>query len=236
MRRYNIWWDKEAETEQREVNKLYRLKMRLTNSFYKDQMLEEYGLRKINYQKLIKQKKIDSWKRFLGEQTMDDVWSLNKILFKKMQRQAPATITINGENTTDNRDTVKGIEYHFFPNAPIEDETEQQKQIRAYSKELPETENASEFKEWELDAVATSFSKKKSPGHDHLDAEFCSKIIIENKDYFKTLYSLCLKLEYFPKTWKVAIVKVIPKPNQNDYTKIESYTQSILGTVLTLFL
>ncbi|GBP98301.1 Probable RNA-directed DNA polymerase from transposon X-element [Eumeta japonica] len=49
------------------------------------------------------------------------------------------------------------------------------------------------------------------------------------------IFNAMLRLEYFPNNWKVAVVKMIPKPGK-DLTKAESYRPiSLLPTMSKLF-
>lgn len=53
--RFNTWWDSKLQNLKKEINGLYRLKNRLTNSSYKEQISEEYTVKRENYKNRIKQ-------------------------------------------------------------------------------------------------------------------------------------------------------------------------------------
>ncbi|GBP82869.1 RNA-directed DNA polymerase from mobile element jockey [Eumeta japonica] len=38
----------------------------------------------------------------------------------------------------------------------------------------------------------------------------------------------CLELGYFPWTWKLAAIKVIPKPSKDNYTRLKFYRPIVL--------
>ncbi|GBP86456.1 RNA-directed DNA polymerase from mobile element jockey [Eumeta japonica] len=42
-------------------------------------------------------------------------------------------------------------------------------------------------------------------------------------DAFLAMANKYLELVYFPRAWKVAVIKVIPKPGRDDYTRPKSY-------------
>ncbi|GBP60477.1 RNA-directed DNA polymerase from mobile element jockey [Eumeta japonica] len=47
--------------------------------------------------------------------------------------------------------------------------------------------------------------------------------IFRDLGLFLAMANKCLELGYFPRAWKVAAIKVIPKPGKEDYARPKSY-------------
>lgn len=79
----------------------------------------------------------------------------------------------------------------------------------------------------------------KSPGEDGLIADICSRAIGVEHELLLKLLNLCLRTGTFPKIWKRATIKVIPKSGRDDYSVAKSYRQigllPILGKILESF-
>lgn len=97
--------------------------------------------------------------------------------------------------TSNSTETAKEIALHFFSDDSLETDTIDQQEIRKQNDTYPDTANAPPFSEEEVKDAAQSFPKKKCPGHDHLNSEFCSKIIAENLSYCCKVSNKCLELE-----------------------------------------
>lgn len=57
-----------------------------------------------------------------------------------------------------------------------------------------------------------SFNKKKSVGDDHMTVIICEYCFKSQPEIITKIYNLCLELRYFPKKWKIAKIRLIPKP------------------------
>ncbi|CAK1595861.1 unnamed protein product [Parnassius mnemosyne] len=79
-------------------------------------------------------------------------------------------------------------------------------------------------------------SPKNSPGGDGFTADICYKTYSAEPAILLKIFNKCLTLGYFPKIWKNAIIRIILKPNRDDYTLAKSHRPigllPILGKVL----
>jgi len=99
----------------------------------------------------------------------------------------------------------------------------------------------------ELDHVLNSVNKKSSPGFDELSYQYLINLPEEGKNYYLKLINHSWELNIIPKSWKLAIVKPILKPNK-DKKSYESYRpisltlttskimEKIIGNRLTWYL
>ncbi|GBP68556.1 Probable RNA-directed DNA polymerase from transposon X-element [Eumeta japonica] len=63
----------------------------------------------------------------------------------------------------------------------------------------------------------------KAPGIDGFTSDICQAAILRDLGLFLAMANKCLQLGYFPRAWKVATIKVIPKPGKDDYSRPKSY-------------
>ncbi|GBP78752.1 Putative 115 kDa protein in type-1 retrotransposable element R1DM [Eumeta japonica] len=75
----------------------------------------------------------------------------------------------------------------------------------------------------ELKIALRAFNPKKAPGIDGFTSDICQAAILRDLGLFLAVANKCLRLGYFPRAWKVAAIKVIPKPGKDDYSRPKSY-------------
>ncbi|GBP23609.1 Putative 115 kDa protein in type-1 retrotransposable element R1DM [Eumeta japonica] len=68
-----------------------------------------------------------------------------------------------------------------------------------------------------------AFHPRKDPGIDGFTSDICQAAIFRDLGLFLAMANKCLELGYFPRAWKVAAIKVIPKPGKEDYARPKSY-------------
>ncbi|GBP98469.1 Putative 115 kDa protein in type-1 retrotransposable element R1DM [Eumeta japonica] len=68
-----------------------------------------------------------------------------------------------------------------------------------------------------------AFHPRKAPGIDGFTSDICQAAIFRDLGLFLAMANKCLELGYFPRAWKVAAIKVIPKPGKEDYARPKSY-------------
>ncbi|GBP45067.1 Stromal interaction molecule homolog [Eumeta japonica] len=75
----------------------------------------------------------------------------------------------------------------------------------------------------EVKMALKAFNPKKAPGIDGFTSDICQAAIMRDLGLFLAMANKCLRLGYFPRAWKVAAIKVIPKPGKDDYSRPKSY-------------
>ncbi|GBP97791.1 Putative 115 kDa protein in type-1 retrotransposable element R1DM [Eumeta japonica] len=75
----------------------------------------------------------------------------------------------------------------------------------------------------EVKMALKAFNPKKAPGIDGFTSDICQAAILRDLGLFLAMANKCLQLGYFPRAWKVATIKVIPKPGKDDYSRPKSY-------------
>lgn len=70
------------------------------------------------------------------------------------------------------------------------------------------------FSTLEIIECLKSMNHKKAPGSDHLTSDICFQFTSNFPHIITSIMNRCLKLNYFPNSWKIAIAKTIPKHNK----------------------
>ncbi|CAK1596680.1 unnamed protein product [Parnassius mnemosyne] len=225
------WWTEELSTKKREVIQKRR-KIRYANQRRKQIVIQEYILAKTEYKDLLTETMTTSWKNFCARQDKESVWQgIYRVIRKSgkapedtlLRTTSQSCILTPGESAQLLADT-------FYPTDEITTDEHDHVEMRNISvtirKELCDKlhqDNLIPFTTTEIENVFNSMSPKKSPGEDGLTADICEKSYIAAPKVLIAIYNKCLSLGYFPQTWKGAVIKIIPKPNKENYTLPKSY-------------
>lgn len=87
----------------------------------------------------------------------------------------------------------------------------------------------------ELKMIIKNLPIKKAPGHDKIPNIILKNATDKLVDYLVVLINACLKLGYFPKSWKLSHIMMFPKPGKNN-KQITSYRPISLLTTLSKLL
>lgn len=221
----NPWWNAELESLKREVIRLHhKIRDLKKRGMPLEDAISMRDAVKKKYVAALSMESTDSFRTFCTRQGKEDVWSLtNRLLKSGPQRQPPATLRIDGNrHTTSSRDTAAALLKKFYPD-DTPDVSEEQEQIRAQSTTIPDTADEPPFTADEVLGCLKAMNSSKAPGPDHLTADICYKFGQYYTDVLTGIMNRCLSNSFFPKTWKIAFVKTLPKPSKDDYTDLASY-------------
>lgn len=84
----------------------------------------------------------------------------------------------------------------------------------------------------ELHNAIIKFKDGKAPGYDGISPKILKNIWVSFPDILLAIYNTCLRLGYMPYMWKTSIIRIIPKPGKDDYSKTNAYRP--IGLISTL--
>ncbi|CAG5030466.1 unnamed protein product [Parnassius apollo] len=179
--------------------------------------LDERNKLKAEYSEALKNASILNFKEFYNKQGKDDVWSLtNKLLKTKPLTQPPSTVKLrNGYYTVITTGAAKLFLNEYFPD-DTPDVTEQQLEARSLMEISPKTTPDPSFTTEEILDCLKAMNPNKSPGPNHLMSDNCLMFAKWYPSTVTLIMNKCLELKYFPKIWKEAYIKIIPKPNKSN--------------------
>ncbi|CAG9138628.1 unnamed protein product [Plutella xylostella] len=235
------WWTKDLNNLKREL-KILRGRIKNANSRRRDVVVEEYLTAKEKYKTEIEKAKTSSWVEFCAKQDGESVWDgIYRVLRCVSKSHEDILLKDNGGNTLDAQQSVDFLAQTFYPADVLDCETDEQRAIRIRTDRAEEQLRATPcehlpFTRHELTEVLQGISPKKAPGEDGLTADICRAAIGANVNIFLALINTCLRLGYFPKYWKAAVVKILRKPCKEDYSQPKSHRPigllAVLGKIL----
>ncbi|XP_060804988.1 uncharacterized protein LOC106141549 [Amyelois transitella] len=221
---YNPWWSDDLELQKKECIRLHHRLHDLKKSKKPlDEVIKLYTKAKQEYARTLSKTSTDHFRQFCEAQGKEDVWAVtNRIIKDSPLRRPPQTLNCGGAFTDSGENTASALLKHFYPDDTPDNYSEHQ-ETRAAMSESPNTEDDLLFSEAEIRECLSHISPKKAPGADHLTSDICSAVFEAQPDFLTALHNRCLQIGHFPKPWKRAVVKILPKPGKTDMDSLSSY-------------
>lgn len=180
-----------------------------------------------------KQKKL-MWEKLIVEEEGDPWGKVYKIVSGRMKKE---TLLVSlekedGTYTENSVDTLTRMIEGLLPDDRMEDDTEEQQELRRLALEDSDGGNEQEFVEEELTWAINLLRDKRAPGYDGIKSEVVKRTYGRIKITLLGLYNKMLKEGRFPDVWKKGIVKVFLKSEDKDPSKVKSYRPVTLLPVL----
>lgn len=86
-----------------------------------------------------------------------------------------------------------------------------------------DTEDEPEFTHCEIIESLKGMSHKRAPGLDHLTSDIYLRVAMWFPIEITGIMNCSLRLQYFPKMWKMATAKIILKPGKDNYHQLSSF-------------
>lgn len=219
-----VWWTEDLSNLSRKVQSSRRSMFSTRNPQFLAERITRYKKLKVEFRVQLEQTKSSYWKNFCESLKRADTWS-------SLHRIAKSTNGVHCQTLQDTtgclltaKESAEIIADHFFPSDDDSSENAPHKLIR--DKLLANYKSPTEepqFNQSELREIFTSVSKKKAPGYEGLTSDICEQIRLASPAVLARAYNHCLETGNFPKVWKKAVIKIIPKPNKSDYRQPSSY-------------
>lgn len=219
-----LWWSDSLEILKKEVIHAHRqLHLAKKHGEPTDNLASELQALKATYAKELKNASTTGFRDFCQLQTKENVWSLtNRLLKDTAPRRPPATLKIGNAYTTDTQDTARAVLNHFYPDDSPDTELRHH-DLRAHFNDLPETPDDPPFTPEEVLEILKNMNPKRAPGLDGFTADICLEFSQSYPRLITDILNRCLDLQHFPRKWKEAYVKIIPKPSKTDHTELSSF-------------
>ena len=171
---------------------------------------------KKQYTSAISRSKSSSWKKYCEKQGKETIWSsVYRVIKHEFSSDIPVVKDRQG-NVMKQEDVLDDIKLRFFPSDNPADDSLYHHQIRMSANDHGASRNRQtepKISMKEVECAFKSMNPKKAPGRDHLTADICYQCFKSLPALFYEIFNKCLELEYFPYSWKVAQIVLIPKPS-----------------------
>jgi hypothetical protein len=229
----NKWWTKELSDMRHRVCALRRRYQRCQSS-NRENFKNEYKINNKLYKKLMDKQRNKIWSEFLYESSAQNPWGIVYQLLKNSTNcpKLSELVDASGSPVIDEKVISNQLFSELFSNDNHMTDNEIHKQIRVQSMNDSPGINCQPFTVSEVTKVIEEQNHKKSPGIDGLTGDIIRNLHKIDEKFLTNIYNKCLDFQYFPKYWKKSIIKIIPKPDKQDYRRTDSYRPISLIPVL----
>lgn len=245
IRKKMVWMTDELTAMKSKVKTLRR-RISGAHPDRKQYVYAQYAQAREEYTLKIEKAVTESWKAFCCKQTKEDIWKSSYRVIKRCietstQQECLLKSPCDGTMLTPAQ-SAHLLAETFFPSDDVGLDDghhklvrEEAATLRGVAKTSPEPSNFLAFTHEEVEIILSGMNPSKAPGEDGLTSDICRRVY-STSPVLLAIYNKCLKLSYFPRIWKKAWIKVIPKPGKEDYTAPKAYRPigllPILGKIL----
>ena len=222
-RPYNPWWTPELEVMKKTViRKHHRLHEATKRRQPVHDIVTDLIAAKKEYAKQIATVSKAHFRTFCQAQGKEDVWSVtNRLLKDAPSRRPSSTVKIPSGFTKTAKKTANEVLKHFYPD-DTDDTSAEQAMLRATLCDVPDTDDDATVTSAEVLECLAAMNPNTAPGYDHLTSDIVTAAVNVNVDFITSLSNRCLEIGHFPKPWKTAVVRILPKPGKDDYSDVSS--------------
>jgi hypothetical protein len=218
------------------VNHLRRRYQRCKEQNIRLTRKELYFNERNSYIDLIKKQKLKSWQKLCFE---SKAWGLpyklinNKI---KTENSIPNFKRNDGTYTQTQEESLHYALKHMFPDDDQQYDNLIHQNIRQYSEIEPNTSDDLDFTLNELREVINNLKPNKACGWDQINEKIIKALFESEPDLLLDLLNICLKYGYFPKIWKISVIKILLKSADKPKNEVKSYRPiSLLPLMAKIF-
>ncbi|GBN02116.1 hypothetical protein AVEN_191268-1 [Araneus ventricosus] len=220
------WWTTELNCMRKHVNAARRRFQRCKNVVIKEIYRNKYQELKNKYNLKLLDAQINSWKDFLDEINVNNVWK--KVYTFGIKQSFQKRVEVSGialpRGTVTNSldETIDEVLYNSFPEDCESYDKDCHKQISRDSLFNCTTANDPPLTLHEIDAVVCKLKLKKSPGPDSIPNEVAKKLLQMYPHLLLKVFNSFLRLKIFPRCWKKARIILIPKNNDVRFPRLDN--------------
>lgn len=188
--------------------------------------------------KLLKDHRQASWDKFTATLNFKDksIYKLNNRLLRKTPPSQPLKAP-DGSKIFDNHLKTElfadAMETQFKnnPGSQIPEVTEAISSLNQLNTQMP-TDYVSPLDVWN---TIKKLSPRKAPGHDQITNKALKHLPQSASTIIANIFTACLRLSYFPKSWKRAVIIMIPKPKKDHMIPNNHRPISLLTSLSKIF-
>ena len=208
-----VWWDAECIASMR----LYKAACRTAESDPTSVGLR--AVRKREYQKLLRNKRLSSWRSFIEEAENSSAWgNLYKVIKNELNTLKIDSLFSQCGSAQQLNTKLGEVLNHFFPDSVGP---------RNATLVPRSSDSSSTVLKVTLDHInrllESYVNVRKAPGPDGISNAMLKATTVSQRLMIASVFQRCIDLEHFPLTWKDARVIFVPKPGKEDYSDPCSY-------------
>ncbi|GBP97782.1 Putative 115 kDa protein in type-1 retrotransposable element R1DM [Eumeta japonica] len=200
------WWSPELEGLKRDARTKKR-RIRNAAPGRREYVVGEYVQAREVYERAVAEAQTTSWKRFCSAQDGESLWDgIYRVIRETGKNREDVLLKTDSGQVIGPDESATLLAETFFPDDRVDTDDPYHTEVRRRTDGSSQPPEAS----GDLPGVDPPFTGAEAA-------------IFRDLGLFLAMANKCLELGYFPRAWKVAAIKVIPKPGKEDYARPKSY-------------
>lgn len=209
-----------------------RNRIRGANARRKKVLIKEYLEALESYKDSIITTRTSAWKKYCTNQERDTMWEQVYKSILATGRHGDILLKDQSGRTLNPSESATLLAETFYPEDDDSADSREQATLRKRTQDYvtallnrlgPGPVRVRPFQSFELQNVVRKLGRKKAPGLDGFTADICERVIHYTGGLFLAAANKCLELGCFPRVWKVAVIRIVPKPLKDDYSRVKAY-------------
>ncbi|CAK1584821.1 unnamed protein product [Parnassius mnemosyne] len=236
------WWNNEIQ-EKKVIMIRKRRRIKNAHPGRRKHVVELYLEARRDYINAIENATTISWVNLCNKEEKESMWQRTyRILKICSNREEDKLLRNSSGRILSEIESAEYLANTFYPEDNPDMDNEEQAEMRNNTQNIINKINNEHiptpnlFTQNEIEQILRNINPKKAPGADGLTSDICQAAFESNPEVLQSIYNKCLIIGHFPKLWKNATIKIIPKPNKEDYTQPKAYRPigllPVLGKIL----
>ncbi|GBP83805.1 Putative 115 kDa protein in type-1 retrotransposable element R1DM [Eumeta japonica] len=173
----------------------------------REYVVGEYVQAKEVYERAAAEAQTASWKRFCSAQDGESLWDgIYRVIRETGKNREDILLQTDSGLVLSPNESATLLAETFFPDDRVDTDYPHHAEVRRQT----DGDDRPPATSGDLPGVDPPFTGAEAA-------------IFRDLGVFLAMANKCLELGYFPRAWKVAAIKVIPKPGKDDYARPKSY-------------
>lgn len=216
------WWNKELEMLKNHFHHIRNLYYRgkRANIVLIDE--KEFKSTRNRYIRCINKARRVSWRMFIEEVENTSPFGNTYKLIKGSAAKSSFDLPILNVPRNQLLTSMNCLLSSLFPDDTPTTDSPLNSEIRSYSPKYLNNTTIN-FTNDDVSSVINNLNPKKAPGNDAISnrmIKFAPSAIILT---LTSIFNICMNLGYYPNAWRTSTVKILKKPNKNDYNVPNAY-------------
>lgn len=231
-------WTPEVKALKRAAYRARRELQQARDPLIREQRLAEYRAARSAYKGKLREEKLASWTRLVETSGQKNPWGIPyKCALDRLRREESlCSLNSAAGPTSDWTGTANVLLQSLSPDDDPDNDNIEHARVRdlvntAYHPPNGD-EDARPVGRLELTKAIKRLTNGKSPGLDGIEVEFVKRALVIIPSLLLKMYNLCLTNRIFPKQWKIASLRAIPKGGDRDAMDPKSYRPICLLPIL----
>ena len=229
------WWTPALTNLKRELYKARRLYQRCSCDERRSTLRDQYKSKARVYRNEVRSQKKKSWDEFIVEESTKNPWGIPyRVAMGKFSTQQTLAALKHGDvQATNFEEAAEIFIARTYPRDDPSQDSDEENFVRRTTAYPPDTDLCPRWDIYDLRIAVDKQKIGRAPGLDAIDAAILKSSIPYIDERLLGIYNDCLERGYFPKTWKIADLRLLYKGGNRDKQLPKSYRPICLLPVMS---